>query len=166
MESLHTFGLALLVFRVLPRLDIVHGLLLLCAVAMLPSLLKPVMGVEIRGPRFRNFLCVFSGFLDFLAMAGQLSVLPVIILLDYVPTNGGGDVLNVMDVVGAVVCVSFAYWENFMDGKFFVQLGERNVFKNFVLKVQVWLLLEKEGVDEVLTMCVCVCVCVCVCACV
>ena len=112
-------------------------------------------------------MSVFSGFLDFLAMAGQLSVLPVIILLDYVPTNGG-DVLNVLDVVGAVVFVSFTCWENFMDGKFFVKLGQRNAFKNFVLKVQAWLLLGKEGVDEVLGMCVCVCVCAraCVRACV
>ena len=135
MESLHTFGLVLLVFRVLPRLNVVHGLLLLCAVAILPSILKPVMGVDIRGQRLRKLMCVFSGFLDFLAMAGQLSVLPVIILLDYVPTNGG-DVLNVLDVVGAVVFVSFTCWENFMDGKFFVKLGQRNAFKNFVLKVQ------------------------------
>ena len=139
MESLHTFGLTLLVFRVLPRVNhAVHGMLLLCAVGVFPSLLKPVTGVDIKGQKYRNFLCVFNGFLDFLALAGQLSVLPVIYLLEYVDTGVStvtGDLLSTLDVAGAFMFVSIACWENFMDGRFFVQLGNTNAFKNFMLKV-------------------------------
>ena len=135
MESLHTFGLSLLVFRVLPRLDVVHGLLLLTAVGTLPSILKPVTGVEVecRGS-YRALRCFFNRFLDLLAMAGQLSALPVIYLLDYVKTDGA-DLPAVLDVAGAVLLVSVSCWENFMDGRFFVQLGDHNVLKNFMLKV-------------------------------
>ncbi|KAL8563825.1 hypothetical protein ACOMHN_061949 [Nucella lapillus] len=134
-ESLHTIGLTLLVFRVLPRLDVLYGLLLLSAVGIIPSVLKLVTSVDTNYHASRSTTQtvkrLVGGFLDCLAFAGQVSVFPAIYVMSYVHTDGG--IEYVLDVAGAML-VSVACWENFLDGRFFMQLGERNPIKNFMLK--------------------------------
>ncbi len=39
-EAAHTFGLCILVFKVLPRFDFVRALLLMCTSSIVPSLFK------------------------------------------------------------------------------------------------------------------------------
>lgn len=46
MESIHTFGLCLLIVRVLPTLDLVRSLLIMCGVGIVPSLINVVMGLR------------------------------------------------------------------------------------------------------------------------
>jgi hypothetical protein len=82
IESLHTLGLTLLVFRVLPRHDVVVGLSLLCAVGSIPSILKLLTGQEAVKNRM-CFVSVFGYFLDFLAMCGQLSIFVLLFVVDY-----------------------------------------------------------------------------------
>ncbi|XP_070174081.1 uncharacterized protein [Littorina saxatilis] len=133
MEALHTFGLTLLVFRILPRLDVVHGLLFLSVVATVPSIIKPIMGVVVSRKKRQTLFITINWILDILAIVGQLSVFPVVFLLHYDETSGK-NALNTLDVIGALVFVSLSCWENFMDGRFFVNLADGNPLKNFVLK--------------------------------
>ena len=138
-ESLHTFGLTLLVFRVLPKLDVLRAVLLLCAVGVIPAILKPVTAADVAGSKFsrsktlRGVKTAWEEFLDFLALVGQASVFVAVYMFDYVDTNSDG-VLSKLDIAGAML-VSVANWENYMDGKFFVKLKETNALRNFMLKV-------------------------------
>ncbi|XP_076437341.1 uncharacterized protein LOC143276616 isoform X2 [Babylonia areolata] len=136
MESLHTLGLTLLVFRILPRLDVIHGLLFLTATGLFPSILKLVASVDVsasvsRSSKERICQKIVTYFLDFLAFAGQVSVFPVVYVLGYVTTNDDG-VWSILDVAGAMF-VSLGCWENFFDGRFFVTLADTNWLKNFML---------------------------------
>lgn len=136
MELLHTFGLSLLVFRVLPRMDAARGLLFLSVAGVLPSVLKPLASVEVKhnGRLDRDRTrCVANSILNSLAFVGQLSVFPIVFTLTYVPFKGN-DVLEVLDIIGAVVFVSVSHWENFMDGRLFVTLKDGNWWKQFMLK--------------------------------
>ena len=81
MESFHSLGLTLLVFRVLPRLDVLHGLLLLTAVASIPAILKIVTSQEPQ-KRSNGVVCCISEFMDVLALLGQLSVFPLIYYME------------------------------------------------------------------------------------
>lgn len=94
MENLHTVGLCLLVFRILPQLDVVRSAMLLSATAIIPAILKATMANSnfdmIGGPCVRceprgTVRQVFRILLDILAMLAQISVIPLIILLDYFP---------------------------------------------------------------------------------
>lgn len=138
MESIHSFGLCLLVFRIIPKMSIDRGLLLLSAVGTLPAILKPVACADVAA----NGRCIRStahriafGFVDTLALIGQLSVFPIAFAVEYIPSLNDGSAARVLEIVGALLFVSFGWWENFMDGLCFVTLKESNMLKNFMLKV-------------------------------
>ncbi|KAK7482474.1 hypothetical protein BaRGS_00026291, partial [Batillaria attramentaria] len=136
METLHTLGLSLLIFRVLPRLNVMRGLLLLSVAGVLPSLLKPLACVDVKANGRRDKTRshgIVNAILDFFAFVGQMSVFPVIFVLGYIDYDES-DILTMVDIVGALVFVSCSHWENFMDGRFFVTLKDGNWWKQLMLK--------------------------------
>lgn len=87
MESIHTFGLALMIIKVLPSLDLIRCLLIMCGVGLVPSLLNMIFGLRPKnnGAKKATFI-IF----DILAVVLQLSVVVVILLLDYTKGAPGG----------------------------------------------------------------------------
>ena len=85
MESIHTFGLCLMIVKVLPNLDLIRCLLVMCAVGLVPSIINLIFGL-----RPRHNTCKKIGFImmDILAVVGQTSALVVVLILDYTPTAG------------------------------------------------------------------------------
>ncbi|CAF4735856.1 unnamed protein product, partial [Rotaria socialis] len=70
LESIHTFGVCLLVFRVLPSCDVIRGLLLMNAVCTIPAFCKLTLSKSNSRPMLR-FLTLF---VDLAAFAAQCSV--------------------------------------------------------------------------------------------
>ena len=75
LEALHTFGLSLLVFRVLPSCDVVRATLLTNALCLLPALLKLAFAKTHTGTVAKALTVL----VDLLALTAQLSVLFVIV---------------------------------------------------------------------------------------
>ena len=89
IEFLHTFGVSLLIFRVLPSMDSVHGLMILSATCLIPGMNKIFLdGRRVKGWKNRSRLC-FVKFVDFLAVCIQVGALVVIIGTDF-----GSDVVH------------------------------------------------------------------------
>lgn len=90
MENLHTVGLCLLIFRILPEQDVIRSAMLLNGTAILPAILKLTMSSSSSTVKKGTFIkCspltrkIFGVCGDVLASAGQLSVVPLIILTNY-----------------------------------------------------------------------------------
>ncbi|XP_055860638.1 uncharacterized protein LOC106074351 isoform X3 [Biomphalaria glabrata] len=146
MESLHSVGLSLLVFRVLKYVDPIRGLMLLSGVAIIPSILKFSMSEgDFQASRNTCVECESSSpqrkavriLFDFVAMGFQLTVIPLSIFLDFLFTDSiNNHPSRVIEIVFALLLVSCGHWENFVDGRFFCELKNRNWFKNAVLKMR------------------------------
>ncbi|XP_048727151.2 uncharacterized protein LOC125645600 isoform X7 [Ostrea edulis] len=87
IEILHSIGLCLLVFHILPDIGAVQGVGLLSAVVIIPSFLKPIFSNELdsedteKKKLFRNTLKKMLFFvLDLVAFFVQLSAIPVLIV--------------------------------------------------------------------------------------
>ncbi|CAF2308069.1 unnamed protein product [Rotaria sp. Silwood2] len=79
LESIHTFGVCLLVFRVLPSCDVIRGLLLMNAVCTIPAFCKLTLSKSNSRPMLR-FLTLF---IDLAAFAAQCSVYFVVTSTQY-----------------------------------------------------------------------------------
>ena len=145
IEILHSIGLCLLVFHLLPDLGAIQGIGLLSAAVIIPSFLKPLFSNDTTssnwsGPR-RTILKIVCFVLDLLAFFVQLSAIPAIIVpyTQYIHGNKTHTVNDVniesqdigsmgagfaMDsswesvkIVGALLLCSLSWWENFIDDK-------------------------------------------------
>lgn len=146
IEILHSIGLCLLVFHILPDIGAVQGVGLLSAVVIIPSFLKPIFSNELdsedteKKKLFRNTLKKMLFFvLDLVAFFVQLSAIPVLIVpyTQYIhgnKTHTVNDIENgyiesvesrfTMDgavesvkIVAALLLCSVSWWENFIDDK-------------------------------------------------
>ncbi|CAF3327378.1 unnamed protein product [Rotaria sp. Silwood1] len=79
LESIHTFGVCLLVFRVLPSCDVIRGLLLMNAVCTIPAFCKLTLSKSNSRPMLR-FLTLF---IDLAAFVAQCSVYFVVTSTQY-----------------------------------------------------------------------------------
>uniref|UniRef100_A0A8W8N3N0 Myosin motor domain-containing protein n=1 Tax=Magallana gigas TaxID=29159 RepID=A0A8W8N3N0_MAGGI len=140
IEILHSIGLCLLVFHLLPDLGVVQGIGLLSAVAIVPSLLKPFSSYntynEKKTSTARRRILFFV--LDLMAILAQFSAIPVVIIpnTQFLHGNGThtiGDLVNryknesmstefsintplhSFKIVGALFLCSLSWWENFVD---------------------------------------------------
>lgn len=79
MESIHTFGMCLMILEILAKLDMVKCLLVMCGVGFVPAVLNLFLGL-----RPENNTAKKVGFvtLDFLAVICQISCLVLLVLLD------------------------------------------------------------------------------------
>ena len=113
IETLHTIGLCLLVFIVLPSLDnAVQMLMFLLGVALIPSWLK----IFVRPDNEERL--VLHIILDILALLVQLSVLivwPLVISLSP-DSEGKYSPLLSWSIPTSLFLISFRWWENFVDG--------------------------------------------------
>ncbi|XP_065940998.1 chitin synthase chs-2 isoform X2 [Magallana gigas] len=139
IEIFHSIGLCLLVFHLLPDLGAVQGIGLLSAVAIFPSLLKPLFTNDADNDKesHRVIRKIFCFVLDLLAFFVQLSAIPVLIV-PYTQYIHGNDTHTVNEVghlnstspgfemstpfesvkiVGALLLCSLSWWENFIDDK-------------------------------------------------
>ncbi|CAF0869648.1 unnamed protein product [Didymodactylos carnosus] len=81
LESIHTFGLCLLVFRVLPSSDVIRSLLLMNAVCTIPSFCKLTLSKSNTRPVLRCFML----FIDLVAFVAQCSVYFIATSTQYTP---------------------------------------------------------------------------------
>ncbi|XP_059143322.1 uncharacterized protein LOC131930739 [Physella acuta] len=147
VENLHSVGLCLLVFRVLPQLEAIRGLMLLNATALIPSILKLTMS----GQEYEvtQLTCItgmvqklIQSMFDLVAMLLQVSAIPLVVVLNFRPCYQDflGDFIRdqqfITELTAAIILVSCNHWENFVDGKFFCNLNHKNWFKNMVLKMR------------------------------
>lgn len=136
IEILHSIGLCLLVFHLLPGLGTIQGIGLLSAAVIIPSFLKPLFSniannneSESSKLVMRNVFCVV---LDILAFFVQLSSIPTLIVQKIKPGNDSSDnatdmgvkddfvvetSLESVKIVGAMLLCSLSWWENFIDDK-------------------------------------------------
>ena len=107
VEAAHTFGMCLLVYRVLPQFDFVRACFLMCTAGVVPALFKLLLTKGNRG--------VFSVIIDILALLMQCSMFFIVtryltrwrtVLLDPV---------DIVQIVASMVLISVRYWENFID---------------------------------------------------
>ncbi|GFO14164.1 chitin synthase 3 [Plakobranchus ocellatus] len=112
-ETLHSIGLSLFAFQVLPNMDSLRGLVLTVGVACVPALLKLIDKEEEKGRGFFTYIG------DLVALLIQMSLLllwPIhFMALDQWPTE-------VWAVPVSLVLVSCGYWENYVN-RFTAPLG-------------------------------------------
>nr|AHX26699.1 chitin synthase [Leptochiton asellus] len=150
VEGLHSLGVSLIVFRILPRVDMVRGLMILTTVAIFPAFMKTLIKMKefsTTGGVKRFSLVVLNAF-AFLIQLGAIPVLMILRFLVTIPEKhialekaGRSNIVNrtesnilhrdasttVLDfrsiaweIPVALVCVSLAYWENFADSDLLV----------------------------------------------
>lgn len=74
IELLHSFGLCLLVFHILPHMDMARGLLSLCGVYTVPAFLKTIsVATDSTKPTFKRFSLAFVNSLAFLIQICNLA---------------------------------------------------------------------------------------------
>lgn len=144
VEVLHSVGICILAFIVLPELDIVRGILLLNGVAVVPAILFPVCASDVKQSRRSNEpnqsacnrLAVFA--LNILTCILQIFYIPAVLLLDhFIPDSKmDNEVDNIVYFIISMIFVSCAYWENFVDDRFCGRTNSRGCWRKFVLKAK------------------------------
>ncbi|XP_050407589.1 chitin synthase chs-1 [Patella vulgata] len=151
MESLHTFGLSLIVFGILPMVHGMIRLLLLSAVAIVPSIMHLITATHKASRVAPVAKCsgnkcgkAVSTILDIFCIIGQMSVIPILAILwspaenqIYDTHTSGTNMLIVyaMLILG-FICVSFEWWENFVDDRFLCDLNQKSKLQNLFLSIR------------------------------
>ncbi|XP_069137723.1 chitin synthase chs-2-like [Argopecten irradians] len=74
MELLHSFGLCLMVFHILPRMDMARGLLHFCGICTVPAFLKTItIATDISRPTMKRFTLTFVNGLAFVIQLCNLA---------------------------------------------------------------------------------------------
>lgn len=79
LEGVHSFGLCLLVFRVLPSCDVIRAVLLMNCLCIIPGICKMIFSKNTHGMIGKAFIIM----IDFLAVLAQLSVFFVVMATEY-----------------------------------------------------------------------------------
>ncbi|XP_060081250.1 uncharacterized protein LOC132560604 [Ylistrum balloti] len=136
-EGLHSVGLSLLIFRVLPEIDVVRSILLLSCACITPSILKPFCSSTKDSNTQRKSKAgeMFTFVFDILAALIQISVIPVIVLTDYYINNAhfAENDWKIVEMGFALILCSLPYWENFVDDRFCGALNETNSLQILIL---------------------------------
>ncbi|XP_053372897.1 chitin synthase chs-2-like [Mercenaria mercenaria] len=142
VEMMHSIGLCILAFVVLPELDIVRGIFLLSGVAVIPAVLFPVCAsdVKVHNRRERQSsglkLAVFV--LNILTALLQFGYIPVVLLRDHFINDSklDNEVYNIVLFVVSMIFVSCTYWENFVDDRFCGRTNQRGCWRRLILKTK------------------------------
>ncbi|XP_041374240.1 chitin synthase chs-2-like [Gigantopelta aegis] len=105
-ETLHSVGLSIFAFLVLPSIDSVRGLVLMLGAAFIPSVMK----LFDTGSEKRRKLHILV--LDILAMVGQSSALFAWTLVN---TRQGRYYGEAWSIPVSLFLISFSWWENFVN---------------------------------------------------
>ncbi|CAC5366536.1 CHS1 [Mytilus coruscus] len=106
VETLHSIGICIFAFYVLPTIDSIRGLFLCFGVAVVPSLLKLF---DCQGEKGRKFYIVLA---DIVALIFQISVLtlwPVISILR------GEKTAESWGILLSMILISLGWWENYVN---------------------------------------------------
>ncbi|XP_046338374.2 chitin synthase chs-2-like isoform X1 [Haliotis rufescens] len=106
-ETLHSVGICIFSFQVLPSLDALRGLVLMMGVAFLPAVLKLFDSQESKGRKFYVIL------IDFLCVIVQLSVLLLWPLRNYFFSDTFYH--ETWAIPTSLFLVSFGWWENYVN---------------------------------------------------
>lgn len=144
MESAHSFGLSLFLFRILTSASTAHGLLLMSLVGLLPAFFKAVASENVTGSGRRNPTSR-SRYISIVVDVVICLTLPVTVwIYDFVKsgtqwiTDSDSKMFSGytgLTIAGAFFFMGCGHWENFVDGRLIVRLKDQNIFKNFILKV-------------------------------
>ncbi|XP_034230764.1 chitin synthase chs-2 isoform X3 [Thrips palmi] len=107
METLHTVGTALLVFAVLPQMDVVKGAMLTNCLSLVPGILGMLSRTNKESQRFVKVL------VDLGAIVAQCTGMVAWLLLPLL--GGNGPNLSLWCVPVAVFCTSCGWWENYVN---------------------------------------------------
>ncbi|KAK3909060.1 Chitin synthase chs-2 [Frankliniella fusca] len=110
METLHAAGTALLVFAVMPQLDVVQGLMLTNSLCLVPGVLGMLSRTNKEGQRFVKVLVDLGAIV---AQCTALVVWPVLLNSKDTTRPVYGARLWIIPV--AVVCISCGWWENYVN---------------------------------------------------
>jgi len=131
-ESLHTVGLALLFFVVLPDLDAVKGVMLTNCVCVVPGILGMLSRTNRESKRFLKTVC------DVAAILGQATGFIVWPILEYQK----GNTAACFAIPLAVVLTSVGWWENYVDRKSKIGVVQYlGVIKEKMKKTRYWVYL-------------------------
>lgn len=121
IETLHSLGISIFAFYLLPTIDPVRGLLLTFGVAFLPSLLKIF---DNQSEDYKPFYVLVA---DFFAMLFQVSVL---ILWPAMNLTRGQNYGESWSILVSLLLISLGWWENYVNR--FTSLGKfGNALKDF-----------------------------------
>ncbi|XP_053409096.1 uncharacterized protein LOC123560719 isoform X2 [Mercenaria mercenaria] len=142
VEVMHSIGLCILAFIVLPEIDIVRGIFLLSGVAIIPAILFPVCASNVKVHKSRERqssgkkLAVFA--LNILTVLLQFGYIPVVLLTDHFIRDSKVDneVYDIVLFVVSMIFVSCTYWENFVDDRFCGRTNQRGCWRKFILKAK------------------------------
>ncbi|XP_062583724.1 chitin synthase chs-1-like [Saccostrea cucullata] len=149
VEVLHSIGLSLLVFHLLPNLGPIRGICILSATSIIPSILKPFYTVDAnlfpRNNEQRKRILIFV--LNLVAFFLHLSVLPFLLVSntqyafngEISPIHINGEIPDVWNIdaetglkyVFSLLLTSGLWWENFLD-----KINGSGKFKQFLLRIR------------------------------
>lgn len=142
----HSVGLCILVYVILPELDIVRGIILLSGVAAVPSLVFPICASDVKLNRHSydeteeagpvKTLFVFC--LNVLTAIIQIGFIPLVLVTDNFISTSHVDkdfTLIALFIIG-MICVSFSWWENFVDDRFCGYTTQRSFMKSTLLAIK------------------------------
>ncbi|XP_052804939.1 uncharacterized protein LOC128234627 isoform X2 [Mya arenaria] len=141
MEFVHSVGLCLLAFVILPDMDPMRGIMLLNGIAFLPSILFPICGSAVKhhGQKKRNALTTLIVFcLNILVVLVQVGFIAVVLMYDNFIETSHIDVEYYTSglFIAAMVFVSFSWWENFTDDRFCGTTSYGGCTKSWLLKMK------------------------------
>lgn len=109
-ESFHATGTALLMYMILPDLDVIKGAMLTNCVAFIPGL----FGLLSRTKKESHV--ALKVMMDLLALACQLTGFFVWPIIEYGKSNNGeGKNAYIWGIPFAILLTSFGWWENYVD---------------------------------------------------
>ena len=134
MDSLQTFGICLLLFRVLPSTDFFRGIVISLAVCQIPSLLKVVVHEKRPNPSLSEIVTIIMNILAFLVQASAIPFFnfgEIIKEGNFTVLEGHNDttytetsivVKNTLqwELPVALVFISIGFWENYVSGEWTV----------------------------------------------
>lgn len=131
MESAQTFGMCLLLFRILPSTDFFRGLLITFAICQIPSLLKVIVHEKRPNPSISEIVAIIMNIAAFLV---QIAAIPFFSIGEFISEgnftlleghNETTYVKTEMVLTGtlewelpvALVLISLGWWENYVSGE-------------------------------------------------
>ncbi|KAK3083083.1 hypothetical protein FSP39_013460 [Pinctada imbricata] len=113
VETLHTIGICIFVFYLLPSLDPIRGLLLTFGVAFTPAILKMFDSQSEKGRKFYTLI------FDVLAFVVQLSILLLWPIRNIIADE---DYQDAWAIIVSLLLISLGWWENYVNK--FTKLGK------------------------------------------
>ncbi|XP_052803668.1 uncharacterized protein LOC128233850 isoform X2 [Mya arenaria] len=143
MEVMHSIGLCILVFIVLPDMDTVRGIILINGVAILPSLLYPICASEVKlhaDHRRRGITLnkAVTFCLNIVVAIVQVGFIPLVLVSDNFLETSWMDrgLANIVYFIIGMIFVSFSSWENFTDDRFCGKTNKQSLIKGWLLGVK------------------------------